>query len=172
MAHPITRPTLLLCTALVTLAGCAVPEGPYPSLAPRPAEKLGFDEPAVAPPAPVAPDPALDARLATNARDRGAAAQAFDQAASRAQRLAAAARGAKAGSDRWLDAQTALAELDALRARHQDALGVLEDLAATRAESLEPAYPALEQALETARATSIAQTRRIDTIAAGLAPAA
>lgn len=171
MSHPLARPPLLLCAALATLSGCAVPEGPYPSLAPRAAEKLGFDEPAVAPPAPVAPDPALDAKLASNARDRAAATQAFDAGAARAERLARAARGAKAGSDRWLDAQTALAELDAARARHQDALGVLEDLAATRAQALEPAYPALEQALTTARATSSAQTRRIDAIAASLAPA-
>lgn len=161
----------LLCAALLPLCACTVTDGPYPSLAPRPVEKLGFDEPAAPAPAPPAADPALDARIADNARERAAAAAAFDTGVVRAQRLARAARGAQAGSDRWLDAQTAVAELDALRARHQDALGVLEDLAATRAQSLQPAYPALEEALTTARATSAAETRQIDAIVATLAPA-
>ncbi|WP_294192951.1 hypothetical protein [uncultured Sphingomonas sp.] len=99
------------------------------------------------------------------------AARAFDAGANRAERLARSARGAKPGSEPWLDAQTALAELDALRARHQDALGVLEDLASSRAQALQPAYPALEAALQAARAISASQTRRIDAIAASLAPA-
>ncbi|WP_156818831.1 hypothetical protein [Sphingomonas sp. Mn802worker] len=171
MPHRSNRLLPLLCAALVPLAGCAVPEGPYPSLAPRPVEKLGFAEPAPPAPAPVRPDPALDARLADNARERAAAVAAFDIGASRAERLARAARGAKAGSEPWLDAQTALAELDTLRARHQDALSVLEDMASMRAQALEPAYPALEAALKTARDTSTAQTRRIDAIAGSLASA-
>lgn len=171
MSHGSARHSLLLCAALVPLAGCAVPEGPFPSLAPREVEKLGFAEPTPPSPAPVAPDPALDARLADNARERQAAIKAFDTGADRAVRLARVARGAKAGSEPWLDAQTALAELDALRARHQDALGVLEDMALARAQALEPAYPGLEAALKDARAASAAQTRRIDAIVASLAPA-
>ncbi len=168
--HPARLP-LLLCAALTSLSSCAVPEGPFPSLAPRAVEKLGFAEPAAPPPAAVAPDPALDVRLADNARERLEAARAFDAGANRAERLARSARGAKPGSEPWLDAQTALAELDALRARHQDALGVLEDLASSRAQALQPAYPALEAALQAARAISASQTRRIDAIAASLAPA-
>jgi len=162
--------SLLLCAALLTSA-CAVTEGPYPSLAPRPAEKLGFAEPPAPPPALVVADPGLDTRLADNARERAAAVRAFDAGAARADRLVRAARGARAGSDAWLDAQTALAELDALKARHQDALGVLEDAAAMRAQALQPAYPALEQALDAARAASTAQTRRIDALAGSLAAA-
>lgn len=162
---------LPLYAVLASLCACAVTEGPYPSLAPRPAERLSFAEPAAPPPAPLVADPALDAQIATNARERAAAVAAFDTGAARAERLARAAREARAGSDRWLDAQTAIAELDALRARHQDALGALEDVASTRAQALQPAYPALEAALADARATSTAQTRRIDTLAASLAPA-
>ena len=119
----------------------------------------------------MAADPALDARIADNGRERAAAVRGFNAGATRAERLVRAARGTKAGSDAWLNAQTAIAELDALRARHQDALGVLEDAAAGRAQALQPAYPALETALVEARATSAAQTRRIDALAGSLAPA-
>ena len=171
MPHRFARPSLLLCAAIMPLSGCAVPEGPYPSLAPRPAEKLGFAEPPAPPPMTAAPDPALDRRLAENAQERSAAIEAFDSGATRAERLARLARGRKAGSEPWLDAQTAVAELDALRARHQDALGVLEDLAAARAQALEPAYPALETAVQAARDESARQTGRIDAISATLAPA-
>ncbi len=171
MPDQIRRRSLPLCAMLFTVSACAVPEGPYPSLAPRPIEKLGFDEPPAPPPAVAVRDPALDVRLADNARERAAAVKAFDAGAARAERLVSAARGAAAGSDRWLEAQTAVAELDALRARHQDALGTLEDLASTRAQELQPAYPALETALEAARGTSTAQARRIDSLAARLAPA-
>jgi len=171
MSSTAHRRSLSLCAALLSLGACAVTDGPYPSLAPRPAEKLGFAEPAAPPPAPLVADPALDRQIADNARERAAAAMAFDTGAARAEQLARAARGAKAGSDRWLDAQTAVAELDALRARHQDALGALEDMAAARAQALQPAYPTLEAALTSARATSAAQTRRIDALAGSLAPA-
>ncbi|WP_375273120.1 hypothetical protein [Sphingomonas sp.] len=171
MFHPIHRRSLPLCVMLLPLSACAVPEGPYPSLAPRPAEKLGFEEPAPPPPAMAIRDPALDARLAYNARERAAAIKAFDAGAARAERLVSAARGAAAGSDRWLEAQIAIAELDAVRARHRDALGALEDLASARARDLQPAYPALEAALVEARRTSEEQTRRIDGLVARLAPA-
>ena len=165
-----TRPIALLLLPAV-LAGCTADLAGYPSLAPRPVEKTGFDEPVTAPPAPVAVDAALDTRLADIERQRVAAAARFDAAAGRAEALADAARGSRAGSEAWLDAQTALAALDGARAEHRTALGMIEDLAAARAEALEPAYPGIETALVAARATDAEQTRRIDTIAGSLAPA-
>lgn len=170
---PSLSPLLIaaLLTAPLLTGACAVTEGPYPSLAPRPAEKLRFAEPPAPSPMAVVADPTLDTRIADNARERAAAVRGFDAGAARADRLVRAARGTKAGSDPWLNAQTAIAELDALRARHQDALGVLEDAAAARAQALQPAYPALEAALVEARATSAAQTGRIDALAGSLAPA-
>ena len=167
------RPLLRLLTpvlATILLAGCAADPTAYPSLAPRAVEKLGFEEP-VTPPAPLITDPALDARIAAAAAKRADAARAFDAAATRAERLARAARGAAAGSDRWLDAQTALAELDSLRAAHGEAAGVLEHMAAQRAQALLPAYPALEKAREEAKAAATAQTQRIDALTRALAPA-
>jgi hypothetical protein len=158
----------LIGVALLSLVGCSADMSGYPSLAPRPVEKLGFEEPATPPPAPVAADPALDARLAGIATARATAAREFDAAAERATARASAARGAAAGSERWLEAQTAIAELDSLRSAHADSLNQLEELAAARAQALQPAYPALEQALDAARATAATQTRRIDALAESL----
>lgn len=158
-------PLAMLCPIL--LAACSTAgEGEFPSLAPRPQEKLGFAEPEVPPPAPVAPDPALDARIAAAARDRAAAGAAFDAAAATAQR--AAARAGARGSDAWLNAQTALGALDVARGRQRDAVDTLEELASARAIALQPEYPALTRALTAARAEVEAQSRRADTIAAGL----
>ena len=166
-----TRRPLLALAALALLAGCAAQDAGYPSLAPRAVETASFAEPLTPPPAVAAADPALDARIAETGRARVAAMESFTAVSDRAERLARAARGAGAGSEPWIAAQTALAELDALRAQHQDAVGALEDMAAARAQALQPAYPALEQALVEARAATAAQTRRIDAIAA-LLPAA
>ena len=158
----------LIAAALLSLPGCGADMNGYPSLAPRPVEKLGFEEPATPPPSPVAADPGLDTRLGTIAAARASAARDFDAAAERAATRTSAARRATAGSERWLDAQTAIAELDSLRSAHADSLNQLEELAAARAQALQPAYPALEQALDAARATAATQTRRIDALAASL----
>ncbi|MEH3101926.1 hypothetical protein [Sphingomonas adhaesiva] len=166
-----TRRSLPLAALTVMLAGCSADTTGYPSLAPRPAETIGFEEPSTPPPAAPRADPALDARIASATTAQASAARAFDAGATRAEALATAARGVAVGSDRWLDAQAALAELDSLRAAYGDTIAPLEDLAAERAAALQPAYPVLDQALEAARATSAAQTRRIDAIAAMLKPA-
>lgn len=161
------RPLALLAP-LSLLAACASDPTVYPSLAPRPVEKLGFAEPVTAPAAPAAQDPALDGELAAIVAKGSAAARDFDRAATRAATLARAAKGAKVGSDAWIAAQTAIADLDALRSSHGDTVGTLDDLASGRAAALQPPYPALEQALANARATAEAQTARIDALAASL----
>lgn len=153
---------------LCLLAACASDPTVYPSLAPRPVEKLGFAEPATPPPAPAAQDPALDGKLAAITVKGATAARDFDRAAARAETLARAAKGAKVGSDAWIAAQTAIADLDALRSSYGDSVGALDELAGTRAAALQPAYPALEQALAEARATAQAQTARIDALAGAL----
>lgn len=164
-----TRPLLAAALPALLLAGCAASDpGTYPSLAPRAAEGRGFSEPPAPPPAPVARDTALEAQVAATDKDRLEAAAAFDRAATRAESAARAARGAAAGSEPWLTAQTLLAELDSLRSAHADSLNTLEDLAVARAQALQPDYPALDEALERARAAAAAQTRRIDSIAQAL----
>ncbi len=159
---------MALLAALASVAGCAKDRTVYPSLAPRPNEKLGFAEPA-APAAPEpAADPALDTALARIAQQQAEAARDFDRAATRAETLARAARGAKVGSDAWIAAQTAIADLDALRSANGDTIDTLDELARTRAAALRPAYAPLENALTAARAAAAAQTARIDTLAASL----
>jgi hypothetical protein len=152
------------------LAACSSTEG-YPSLLPRPAESQSLEEPAPAPEAPVAPNPAIDARIGTALQTLDQRIAAFDEAAKRAARPITAAAGAPAGSDRWLDAQVALAELDAARSSTQDISGELQDIAAERALALEPDYPALDAAVERARAAVAAQLDRITQLQQGLAPA-
>lgn len=157
---------------LILATGCAAPHGAgYPSLAPRAAETRGFEEPAAPAPAAVTADAALDARIAATERGLAEAAAAFARGAAAAEAAARAAKGAAAGSERWIAAQTSLAELDLLRGAHQDGLDALEELAAGRLQALQPAYPALDRALAEARSAAAAQTRRIDALAAMLAPA-
>lgn len=164
-----TRSPLPSLLAALLLPGCAADLSGYPSLAPRAAEREGFAEPAAPPPPPVVADPALDARIAAAERDAAAAQRRFDAAFTRAAAQVRAARGARAGSDAWLDAQTAVATLDTERADYRNAFAALEDLAAQRAQALEAPYPALDAAVERARAAAGEQTRRIDDLAGQLA---
>jgi hypothetical protein len=146
---------LLPVAALALLGACSTAgDGPYPSLAPRPQEKLGFAEPAAPALVAVVPDPALDARIAAIAGDRAKASAAFDTALIAARRTVAGARRAAVGSDAWLDAQTALGTLDSPRGQLDDSVSALEDLAAARARALQPAYPPLDAAIEAARTAS------------------
>ena len=160
-------PPILLALGL---AGCAAETtGGYPSLAPRAAEKIGFEEPQVAPAAPAAPDAALDAQIAAATVTLTEKARAFDAAERTASSRAAAARGAPAGSDAWLNAETALGDLDVIRADAGDPLATLEQLAIDRAAALAPPYPALDETLAAARARIEAMSARIAAIQAGLA---
>ncbi len=145
---------------LLALSACASPAGSGPSLLPRAAEKQSFDEPAATPDPLATPDPALTTKIAGIVADRIDASTAFAEADKRfASQLAAGAK-AKVGSDAWLDAQTALTELDAARGTMADALTELEQLAIARAAAGEPPYPALE----TARTETEAEVARVTTI--------
>ncbi len=109
------------------LAGCAA-SSDYPSLAQRPAERIGGTftpdeaEPAPLPPPPPSAD--LVARLASLQRDAESLNAEFNRAAPAAQRLAAAS--GATGSDSWAVAQVALADLDSLRSRAAIALAELD----------------------------------------------
>ncbi|UVO49115.1 hypothetical protein M0208_00725 [Sphingomonas sp. SUN019] len=154
----------------ILIAACASP-GEYPSLLPRGAERAGFEEPAPPPPVAAAPDPALDARIATVRQKSTDAAGRFDAAATKAGQTVRAARGAAAGSDAWLDAQTALAGLDVLRAETLEELTDLEQLASERALALTAEYPALNAAIAAARTAADEQAKRIAALQAMLTPA-
>ena len=142
------------------LAGCAGEQASFPSLAPRPAEKLGFAEPETTPLV-AAPDPALDAKLAQAGGKLDGIVKGFDRDAAIATRAAAAAKGQPAGSEAWLTAQTALATLDDWRSQASALTSDVEELALERAAQLQPAYPALAALQARARAEA---DRQGDTI--------
>jgi hypothetical protein len=164
-----TRTAVLLpALSLLALAGCARDGGTFPSLAPRPTEKLGFAEPEAPPAPPLTADPTLDARIAALTTQLGAAARGFDAALGKA-RAAAGRPGARtAGSDAWLDAQTALSGLDDWRGQASGVAAEASGLAATRAQTLAPDYPALARIQAAAEAETTRQDSAIGKLQASL----
>lgn len=162
---------LIVPLSLMTVLSACASSGTYPSLLPRAAERGGFAEPAAPAPAASAPDPALDTQIDAIQRRAGEAASRFDQGAAKAERPVRIAGKAAAGSDAWLDAQTALAGLDVLRAETLEALTDLEQLASERAVALKADYPALGAAIAAARGKADAQAQRIAALQAMLSPA-
>ena len=77
-------------------------------------------------------------------------------------RVSAAAT-AGVGSDAWLDAQTALAELDGYRAESTAAVSTLDELAIARASNAQPAYPALDSVHQQGEAQVAAESETIAT---------
>src|SRR4051812_22139542 len=113
----------------VCLAGC-VSRGPFPSLAPRPAEQEDWTEEPVHAAPTVADDAALRARIAamlTLAHDGERAFAADLPAAERA----TAHVGAQ-GSDSWIEAQEAISRLQAARGRTDEAAAELHQLRLAR----------------------------------------
>ncbi len=150
-------------SAVALLSACAAPAGDYPSLLPRPIEKISLAEPSR--PVPVAtPDAALDGRIATLSAAVASAAQGFDTAVARARPAVRAAAGTAEGSERWLGAQVALAELDVARTAIDAPVADLERLAIDRAATGAPPYPALDAALARATAAATAQRTTIATL--------
>lgn len=152
------------------IAGCTAPAS-YPSLLPRPAESQSLEEPTATTPEASKPDPAVDAKIAESTRLLAERSGAFEAASSRAERLVTIARNAAAGSEAWLNAHVALAEMDELRSSTADIAVTLDDLARERALSLASDYPPLTQAAEQARAAVKAQAERISSLQGRLAPA-
>ncbi|UIP06288.1 hypothetical protein LY632_11390 [Erythrobacter sp. SDW2] len=136
MAHtmPLRLASLLLP---LPIAACAAPDGGYPSLQIRAAERFdpaaGQAEPL--PPAPIPPE--LLAQVARLKAEAAAADAAFQRLLPAATAAAQAARGAAVASDRWADAQVAIAGLDMQRSETASALADLEILYAARALALE-----------------------------------
>jgi hypothetical protein len=148
---------------LLLVAGCAqYSKDRFPSLLPRPVESQDINAPEVAAPPPVAaPDPALDAKAAEVRKSVAATHAAFADAAARATSLVNAAAGKAVGSDPWIAAQTALAELDTYRADSLSVLTELDQAAIERAADNQPAYSALTDAHDVAQAEFDAEAARI-----------
>lgn len=119
--------------AALPLAGCAADYESYPSLAPRPAERIsGSAEPAAptTAPAPIVVTPSTDltARLIQLADQAQAAHREFTGRQARAEQLVSAAGGAAAGSETWAQASVALADLESSRSQAMVALADLDGL--------------------------------------------
>jgi hypothetical protein len=152
--------SLFPLVALTVLAACAAPDNGYPSLLPRPIESRGDAEP-VRPDPVAAPDPALDRRIAEQRALAAAAARRFQSAALEAESRVAVARGLAVGSEPWIRAQTALAELAPIRSEVTTIVSALEETAIARASAGEPAYPALDAAIAELDAIAQAQSDRV-----------
>ena len=165
-------PALLALPLAVALAlpGCTAPSaGRYPSLLPRAIEKRSDAEPVIEEQAVVA-DPALDAKIKVLVDAQAASVAGLATAAARAEQMIAAAKGAAAGSDRWIEAQSALAELDSFRADASARLSDFEQLEIERAAENMPEYPALVAARSAAEADSEEQGARIARLQTQIAP--
>ncbi len=120
---------VLAVAAAALLAGC-VSQGPFPSLAPRPDERLSIDEPERAAPQ-IADDSALRVRINTLVAEARAGNAAFERDYGAAAQ--AASRGGAEGSDSWMAAQQAFSRVEAARGRSSNAAAELHQLAAARA---------------------------------------
>jgi hypothetical protein len=157
-----------LCTLPLLATACAEQtSGRFPSLLPRAIESRSDAEPMAAVPV-ATPDPALDAMIAktlaavaTTKRDFAATAARTDAAAKRA-------KGDQVGGERWIEAQTALAELDVFRATSLGLVTDLEEAALARAADGKPPYPTLEAAQASAQAELEAESAHIRQLQASL----
>jgi hypothetical protein len=137
-------------------------------LLPRPIESRDDGEP-VRPDPVAAPDSALDARIAQKRAKAADAAKRFQTAAAAAESRVAVARGVAMGSEAWVAAQIALADLDAVRGETVELVTELEQEASARAQAGTPAYPTLDAAIDEIAAHALAQAKRVKVLEGALA---
>ena len=112
---------------LITLAGCAAPGGPYPSLQARAAEAIDPRVPVIRPINDRPASASLTTRLSALVDQAQSGNATFDSAASEAERLSAAAGSPQ--SEGWIAAQQALSGAIAARQPTVQALGDIDELA-------------------------------------------
>jgi hypothetical protein len=154
------RHTVIGAAAL--LAGC-VSQGPFPSLAPRPAEREDWSEEPVRTAPAVADDAALRGRIAALLEQARAGARG-DADLPAAERLAA--HSGREGSDSWIEAQQAISRLVAARGETGEALAELHQLRLARAAqpTSQGDLAALDAAIAAAEEMAARQQQRIDRI--------
>lgn len=118
----------ILATAALLAAAltACVSQGPFPSLAVRPAEREDWSEEPVHTAPPVADDAAVRTRVAALVADARAGSARFDADYAAAER--AAARSGPEGSDAWIEAQEALSRVEAARGDTTNAATELHQL--------------------------------------------
>ena len=166
-ASPFRVAPLAALLVSAALAGCAQDTTRFPSLGLRAGEKIGFAEPEVKT-VEAAPDPALDAELATLKGKLDDIARGFARDAGRAAAAARTAKDAPVGSEAWITAQTALAGLDDWRAQASSLVTDIDARATDRAAALKPPDPALTTLRDTAQAEADRQGATIARIQDGL----
>jgi hypothetical protein len=157
------RPPILAAVLAACLAGC-VSHGPFPSLAPRPAEQEDWtEEPAHAAPV-VADDAALRTRIAALIAEARAGGRAFEADLPAAEH--ATAHVGVAESDSWIEAQQALSRLQASRGRTDEAAAELHQMRLALAGRPTSAadLAALDAAIEEVRALAERQQQQLDRI--------
>lgn len=149
-----TRRSSLFVPVALMLAGC-VAQGPFPSLAPRPAEQIDMSVDPVREAPEVANDAALRREIEALASEARGGWRDFEAELGVAERAAAAA--GPRGSESWVAAQQAVSRLEAARARTMAAAAELERLSLARADL--PTSAADQEAL----AAAIAEVSAIAT---------
>lgn len=151
---------LVFSCAAAGLAGC-VSSGPFPSLAPRPDERLAIEEPVREAPQ-IADDSALRVRINTLVSEVRSGGAEFERDYDSAAR--ALSRSGAEGSDSWVEAQMALSRIETARGRTDAAAAELHQIAVARAA--EPTSPgdqaALQAAIEEADGIVAAQQARVN----------
>ena len=157
---------LPLCLLLPAIAACAAPQGPYPSLQPRPAETIDPRLPVVRAvnDRPASAD--LVARLQSLVAQARAGDGTFEAAAETARRLAASA-GARQ-SESWIAAQQALSAAIAAREPTARAMAEIDAIGAERLQAQGGIAPnelkAIEAASEEVAAIDRRQAAAIDAV--------
>ena len=157
------RLPILAALLAACLAGC-VSQGPFPSLALRPAEQEDWtEEPAHAAQV-VADDAALRTRIAALIAEAREGGRAFDADLPAAER--ATAHVGPAESDSWVEAQQAISRLQASRGRTDEAAAELHQLRLARAGQPTSAtdLAALDAAIEEVGALVERQQGQLDRI--------
>lgn len=163
-----TRSFLTLFLVGGITIGCA-DQGSFPSLAPRPVERLSNEEPVRIAPF-VAPDPQLSSEVA-DLLSAALQGQTRFEATLPAARVSVGRAGA-AGSESWIEAQQIVSRLEAARAASVAALTQLDRLSIERASRTTNAqdFASLLAAVEQAQRLVAAQQSDIDRLRGSLRP--
>jgi len=157
------RLPFLMPLLAASLAGC-VSQGPFPSLALRPAEQEDWSEEPVHAEPVVAEDASIRTRISTLTAEAREGERRFEADLQAAER-ATAHVGAE-GSDSWVEAQQAVSRLQASRARTDEAAAELNQLRLARAGQPTSAadLAALDAAIEEVDALAERQQQRLERV--------